>query len=362
MNLGGSGEALYTNFARRFVNNVISRAIDWNSAASRQGSASDYNYVTLRFVILVVAIGFAVAGSLWADENVRQVQEKLRDGGFYSGEIDGAYSTQFAAALTSYQTRNRLPVTGQLDEDTSNALGAKPAVTKNTAAPERSSKTSRRLPRTEEQTLTNARERSSLGAEETESSAEMQPQSTHAATGRTSSEITESASGPPVTGSEGTRPVSAPPATAQTSSETAKPASAPPATVASSSSDDDISTERLRDYLGAFVHAAVDPQGGSEADFFADRVKYYDQGVIDREQIRNDLQDYAARWPERRFWFVGNITIEPQRRNRVQVTFPLQYELRNGATYSSGTINKTLVLKPVGDGLQIVAVNERKAE
>ena len=108
--------------------------------------------------------------------------------------------------------------------------------------------------------------------------------------------------------------------------------------------------------------AGLDPQIGSEADFFADRVKYYDQGVIDREQIRNDLQNYAARWPERHFWFAGNIKIEPQHRKRVRVTFPLRYELRNGATYSSGTINKTLVLEPVGDDLQIVAVSERKAE
>ena len=317
--------------------------------------------MTLRFVILVVAIGFAVAGSLWADENVREVQEKLRDGGFYSGEIDGAYSTQLAAALTSYQTRNRLPVTGQLDEDTSNALGARPAVTKNTGAPERSSETSRSR-RREEQTLTNARERSSPGAEETESSTETQPRSAPAATARTLSEIAESASGPPATGSEGSRLVSTPPATGRTSSETAKPASAPPAIVASSSGDGDVSTERLRDYVGAFVHAAVDPQVGSEADFFADRVKYYDQGVIDREQIRNDLQAYAARWPERHFWFAGNIIIEPQHRKRVRVTFPLRYELRNGATYSSGTINKTLVLEPVGDDLQIVAVSEGSAE
>ena len=108
--------------------------------------------------------------------------------------------------------------------------------------------------------------------------------------------------------------------------------------------------------------AGVDPHAGSEADFFADRVRYYDQGVIGREQIRNDLQDYAARWPERRFWFVGNITIESRRGNRVRVTFPLQYELRNGATQSSGKINKTLVLEPVGDDLQIVAVSERTAE
>ena len=108
--------------------------------------------------------------------------------------------------------------------------------------------------------------------------------------------------------------------------------------------------------------AGLDPHVGSEADFFADRVKYYDQGVIDREQIRNDLQDYAAHWPERRFWFVGNIKIEPPHRKRVRVTFPLRYELRNGATSSSGTINKTLVLESAGDDLQIVEVNETKAE
>jgi hypothetical protein len=132
--------------------------------------------------------------------------------------------------------------------------------------------------------------------------------------------------------------------------------------VPSSSGGDEISTERLRDYVGAFVHAGLDPNVGSEADFFADRVKYYDQGVIDREKIRNDLQDYAAQWPERHFWVAGNITIEPQHRKRVQVTFPLRYELRNGATYSSGTVNKTLILEPAGDHLQIVAVSERDTE
>jgi hypothetical protein len=129
-----------------------------------------------------------------------------------------------------------------------------------------------------------------------------------------------------------------------------------------SSGDGDISTERLRDYVGALVHAGLDPNVGSEADFFADRVKYYDQGVIDREQIRNDLQDYAAHWPKRHFWFAGNITIEPQHRKRVRVTFPLRYELRNGATYSAGTVNKTLVLEPAGEHLQIVAVSERDTE
>jgi len=46
----------------------------------------------------------------------------------------------------------------------------------------------------------------------------------------------------------------------------------------------------------------------------------------------------------------------------VRVTFPLRYELRNGAKHSSGKVDKTLVLERAGDDLQIVAVNERKAE
>ena len=123
-----------------------------------------------------------------------------------------------------------------------------------------------------------------------------------------------------------------------------------------------MSTERLRDYVGAFVLAGLDPHVGSETDFFAERVQYYDEGVIGREKIRKDLQRYAARWPERRFWLDGDITAERQNGNRVRVTFPLRYELRNGGKHSSGKINKTLVLEAAGDDLQIVSVNERKSD
>jgi len=295
-----------------------------------------------RIVLFAVSVGLALGGSVCADDNVRAVQEKLRDGGFYSGEIDGAYSSQLAAALTRYQIRKGLAVTGQLDIDTSDALGAKPAVTTGTAAPEQGSETWRQLRRREPQTTsTNAREKSSPRTDRADSEAEP-AQSSPVATPAMSKLATQSADSPPLAA-----PISG-----------AKPASAPPATT----SIDEFSTERLRDYVGAFVLAGLDPHVGSEADFFADRVKYYDQGVIDREKIRSDLQDYAAQWPERHFWFVGNIIIEPQHRKRVRVTFPLRYELRNGATYSTGSINKTLVLEPVGDELQIVAVSESKAE
>jgi peptidoglycan hydrolase-like protein with peptidoglycan-binding domain len=295
-----------------------------------------YNHVKKRFVF-AVAIGVSVVGFVLADDNVRAVQEKLRDGGFYSGEIDGAYSSQLDAALTRYQIRNGLPITGQLDVETSKALGAKAAVT--TTAPDsaQSSETWRQLRKGERQTLakTNTRETSSPTADQSRQSS---PAATAAATIQSE-----------------TPPVGSP------LQENATAAQASAAT-SNNSSALNLTKDRLRDYVGAFVLAGLDPRVGAEADFFADRVQYYDQGVMSREQIREDLKQYAARWPERRFWLAGDIVVDPQNGNRVKVTFPLRYELRNGAKDSSGKIDKTLVLELVGDDQQIVAVGERKAE
>jgi len=291
-------------------------------------------------LVFAIVIGLAVAGLVWADDNTRAgwtednmrgVQQKLRDGGFYSGQVDGAYSSELAVALTRYQIRNGLPISGQLDVDTSKALGVKPAVTTAAADLTKSSEIWRRLREGDQQARNNARAAQSPRTNET----------------------------PPTSIATTTREGGA--ATGPISSEGAKPASAPPAAVSGSPASE-FSTERLRDYVGAFVLAGLDPHVGSETDFFADRVQYYNDGVMSRDKIRKDLQRYAARWPERRFWLAGDITVEPENDSKVMVTFPLRYELRNGAKHSSGKIDKTLVLKPSGDDLAIVAVNERKAE
>jgi hypothetical protein len=121
-----------------------------------------------------------------------------------------------------------------------------------------------------------------------------------------------------------------------------------------------LSRERLRDYVGAFVLAGLDPRVGAELEFFGDRVAYYNQGTLGREKIRADLQQYANRWPERRFWLDGDVNVQPQADSRLRVTFPLRYELRSGSKRSSGKVQKTMLVEVVGEDLQIVAVNERK--
>lgn len=303
----------------------------------------------IRFVLLAIATGLSLAALVRAGDNVREVQEKLRNDGFYSGEIDGAYSSDLSAALSRYQVRNGLPITGQLDLETSKALGADPAVGPGTTGAEQNSETWRQLRKAERRTSTVSRrsEPAATAAQETSSSTddetpateiETQPQSAPKA--QTSAETMEAEP--------------AAPAEARSSSETVKPAEAPPATT----SADEFSAERLRDYVAAFVLAGLDRNVGAETEFFADRVQYYDQGAIDREKIREDLKRYDERWPERHFWVAGSINVEPQSDQEVRVTFPLGFKLRNANKQSSGKVDKTLVLARTGDDLQIIAVNE----
>ena len=250
---------------------------------------------------------FGIVFPLRADEAVRTLQSRLKAGGFYLGEVNGIFSSDTAAAITRYQIRNGLPITGKLDPQTSRALGLaadKPAVPR----PKFGEDVWRYLRKAD---------RDSIRRLMVEEAAAQRPKSSP--------------------------PAETPP------SETAK-------TLPLS-----FNQERLRDYVGAFVLAGLDPQVGSEAEFFADQVDYFGERRVAREKIRRDLQRYNNRWPERRFWLAGELEVEPIN-DRLRVTFPLRYELRSGSRRSSGTVWKTLVLeKTGGDDLQIVAVNERKA-
>jgi hypothetical protein len=120
--------------------------------------------------------------------------------------------------------------------------------------------------------------------------------------------------------------------------------------------------ERLRDYVGAFVLAGLDPQIGAELEFFADRVNYFGRPNVSRDKIRRDLLRYDRRWPERRFWLAGEVEVQHRSDGNVRVTFPLRYELRSRSDHASGKVHKTLLLRKSGDGgLEIVSVNEQKA-
>lgn len=61
--------------------------------------------------------------STHSKSNIRQVQQELKQQGFYKGRVDGIEGPQTRAAIKKYQEQNKLTASGRLDEQTLQSLG-----------------------------------------------------------------------------------------------------------------------------------------------------------------------------------------------------------------------------------------------
>ncbi len=57
---------------------------------------------------------------------IRKMQETLRDKGHYRGKVDGSFGLRTRASVRAYQKAENLPVTGHVDTRTADVLGVRP--------------------------------------------------------------------------------------------------------------------------------------------------------------------------------------------------------------------------------------------
>ncbi|MDQ6624363.1 MAG: peptidoglycan-binding protein, partial [Verrucomicrobiota bacterium] len=79
---------------------------------------------SIYFLAAIIILSIARAE---ADPVVANVQQTLKEQGFYYGEISGQQDADTTAALRRYQIRNGLRITGDLDAETRKSLGVKAA-------------------------------------------------------------------------------------------------------------------------------------------------------------------------------------------------------------------------------------------
>lgn len=60
---------------------------------------------------------------------IKKMQETLRNKGHYPGKIDGVFGLQTRDSIRAYQKAEGLPVTGQVDTPTADGLGVRPGPT-----------------------------------------------------------------------------------------------------------------------------------------------------------------------------------------------------------------------------------------
>lgn len=81
----------------------------------------------LRITVLCALLSTGLIVRAQADPAIASVQQKLKDQGFYYGEVSGQKDADTTAAIRRYQIRNGLKITGDLDAETQKSLGVKGA-------------------------------------------------------------------------------------------------------------------------------------------------------------------------------------------------------------------------------------------
>ena len=118
----------------------------------------------------------------------------------------------------------------------------------------------------------------------------------------------------------------------------------------------------LASFVEAFIGAGTssfDPS--SELSFYADKVDYFDNGIVNRAFIARDIQKYASRWPQRRFWIDGEIQtrIVNQQQGIAEATFRLKFAVQNPKKTVTGSCDDFLLVRIVSGRPQIVAIKSR---
>ena len=84
-------------------------------------------FVLLSFLLVTLWVGsLYVRSAPVSSDDVKEVQQSLRDKGYTPGPVDGVMGSRTRAALRQYQRDQNLPATGWLDSETAQRFGVAP--------------------------------------------------------------------------------------------------------------------------------------------------------------------------------------------------------------------------------------------
>ena len=79
--------------------------------------------ILLSICVLLIPVCYGISRYGSTGEEVKQIQKKLKEWGYYNGSVDGIYGSKTFDALKKFQSKNGLKVDGVAGEKTLSALG-----------------------------------------------------------------------------------------------------------------------------------------------------------------------------------------------------------------------------------------------
>jgi peptidoglycan hydrolase-like protein with peptidoglycan-binding domain len=123
----------------------------------------------------------------------------------------------------------------------------------------------------------------------------------------------------------------------------------------------DVAKAEIRGFLRRYFDACQSTNPDDELAFYADRVEYFDHGVVDKPYIRNELAVYDQRWPSRKYTLGDSLRVVRTGNNtlaKIRVAFDVANPQRS--RQASGRTDDTLNLAKRGDSLEIVSIKEAR--
>jgi peptidoglycan hydrolase-like protein with peptidoglycan-binding domain len=123
----------------------------------------------------------------------------------------------------------------------------------------------------------------------------------------------------------------------------------------------DVARANIHSFLQRYFDACQSPNPDDELAFFAEKVEYFDHGVVDRPYIKNELAVYDQRWPSRKYTFSDSLRVTHAGNNttaKIRVNFQVANPEQNRR--ASGRADNTFNLEKRGDSLAIVSIKEAR--
>lgn len=116
--------------------------------------------------------------------------------------------------------------------------------------------------------------------------------------------------------------------------------------------------QEVRPFLEAFINGDNTPQ--QQLSFFADRVHYYDQGVLGKNAIARDIQYTMRRWPWRKNRLVEIEYLKPlPEEDKVFVSYVVEYEVSNATKIVTGTARYGAMIGSLSEQPRIEGILEK---
>jgi hypothetical protein len=123
-----------------------------------------------------------------------------------------------------------------------------------------------------------------------------------------------------------------------------------------------IAKAEAAEFVRRYLSACESPNVHDELGMYADRVDYFDHGVVDRQYVQNELAVYDQRWPRRSYKLTTGLRLN-KTGEATAAKFAVAFQVASLASNrkASGKIEQTFGLARRADGnLEIISIREER--